>query len=124
MDCAMTDLEMKKLCAEAMGLRVKISQDRMYSAGSGLFIEIISERDPGNGGEYDPLRDDAQAMALDGWLLERGSITFYKDMFYFRWDKNDNENFRLIADMTKAENRRRARVECVAQLWALKKGKK
>lgn len=56
----MTDLEMTKLCAEAMGIACEVNTD---SHGS-EFVEIIQARNPGNGGEYDPLHDDAQAMAL------------------------------------------------------------
>jgi len=56
----MTDLEMTRLCAEAMGITYRVSHDRR----SGEFVEINTGRDPGNEGEYDPLHDDAQAMAL------------------------------------------------------------
>ena len=57
----MTDLEMTKLCAEAMGITLHPmwqgrADECMYNDGSG-----------GGGwgmGKYDPLHDDAQAMAL------------------------------------------------------------
>ena len=78
----MTDLDMTKLCAEAMGLKFIVSHDR-YSNSN--FVELNSGRDPGNEGAYDPLHDDAQAMALvkkchlhidtfsDGtWLVDGG----------------------------------------------------
>ena len=59
----MTDLEITKLCAEAMEVPVKESiAHPMY--GGGLFLEICTGRDPGNEGEYAPIHDDAQAMAL------------------------------------------------------------
>jgi len=51
----MTDLEMTKLCAEAMGYRVDnkaLYKDR----ASSVFLE--------SGQTFGPLRDDAQAMAL------------------------------------------------------------
>ena len=47
----MTDLEITRLCAEAMGYE--------YSDGSGTIC--VSKAGVGN---YDPLHDDAQAMAL------------------------------------------------------------
>jgi len=65
----MTDLEITKLCAEAMELPHKIATDRQ----NGDFVEIIKQSNPGNGGEFDPLHDDAQAMALlkSFWLAVR-----------------------------------------------------
>lgn len=59
----MTDLEITKLCAEAMGLRVETA----YWSGPRkqvwvlpeLYDENIHSHPP-----YDPLHDDAQAMAL------------------------------------------------------------
>ena len=52
----MTDLEMTRLCAEAMGIATEESHGVLaayYREGEGLIQEI-----------YDPLHDDAQAMAL------------------------------------------------------------
>src|ERR1035437_1010195 len=57
----MTDLEILKLCAEAMGIHYEVSIDR---SGENQFVEIVDECNPGNGGAYDPLNDDAQAMVL------------------------------------------------------------
>ncbi len=77
----MTDLEMTKLCAEAMGYRICIhagftSRIGVYAAADGDFLK-----------EYDPLTNDAQAMALvkkfrlrvepghlnkDRWLVSKG----------------------------------------------------
>ncbi len=62
----MTDLEMTKLCAEAMGLR------QMMSPELGHFVHLVGDfklnADGRTGGfpvhKYDPLHDDAQAMAL------------------------------------------------------------
>ena len=45
----MTDLEITRLCAEAMGCAWKQTQD-------GVFVDSFTE--------YDPLHDDAQAMAM------------------------------------------------------------
>ena len=55
----MTNLEINGLCAAAMEIPHKISRYRGED-----FIEILNERLPGNGGEYNPLRDREQAMDL------------------------------------------------------------
>ena len=52
---AMTDLEITKACAEAMGLAV---EQRSSDFAGGNYWAL------GSGEEYDPLHDDAQAMAL------------------------------------------------------------
>ena len=51
----MTDLEMTALCAEAMGFRI------VYPDQADLPLCIESSR---GAGMYNPLHDDAQAMAL------------------------------------------------------------
>lgn len=51
-----TDEEMVKLCAEAMGFEV-------YEDRGGLHHQT-APRDLSGGKRYDPLHDDAQAMAL------------------------------------------------------------
>jgi len=57
----MTDLEMTRLCAEAMGLRCKEVGDPF---GDGENLLMICARPSSNDSLYDPLDDDAQAMAL------------------------------------------------------------
>ena len=56
----MTNLEITKLCAEAMGIPHTVCADR-YKVN---FVEILDHRNPGNGGEYDPINNDAQAMKI------------------------------------------------------------
>ena len=100
----MTDLEMTKLCAEAMGLweEVKIG-DKKY------------EHPPLN---YDPLHDDAQAMALvkkfdvsitslsaraaDHWFVQTTGTKIQPSIIGTAYDLN------------------RAIVECVAKMQAAK----
>lgn len=53
----MTDLEMTKLCAEAMGLSWEAEQKRI-AARDGKWLHGYETP------LYDPLHDDAQAMAL------------------------------------------------------------
>lgn len=51
----MTDLEMTKLCAEAMGY------SEVHKKGDAVYSKAFGERVPGI---YWPIEDDAQAMAL------------------------------------------------------------
>jgi len=105
-----TDLDKIKACARAMGLRhwphyrikdcIEVSDD-----GTGRCAYI-----------YNPLDDSAQADALEGWLLERGRYTMYSNGFTFFPAYWAAAEFEFNADMTLAENRRRARVECVAKM--------
>jgi len=69
----MTDLEITRLCAEAMKYRI-LSNEGMFERDEEILI---------SDGEYDwyygPLHDDAQAMALVkrfGLSLERDIVTF------------------------------------------------
>jgi hypothetical protein len=57
----MNDLEMTRLCAEAMGLRIVDDFSDCHPSVSGVEIEI-SPRIAST--RYDPLHNDAQAMAL------------------------------------------------------------
>ena len=52
----MTDLEMTKLCAEAMGIKGRNCCGSDECQDKNFYIST--------GGIYDPLHDDAQAMAL------------------------------------------------------------
>ena len=54
----MTDLEITKLCAEAMGVEAHLVEN------SGLFIFTRGFGSVALAEKYDPLHDDAQAMAL------------------------------------------------------------
>lgn len=61
----MTDLEITRLCAEAMGITGWLTQDDpMVTNANGEFIE-----------PYDPIHDDAQAMAL----VKKWHIQIYYD---------------------------------------------
>jgi len=87
-----TDEEKTRLCAEAMEVQNKYP--------------------------WNPLHDDAQAMALDSVLLnERRAIVLHDDYFYVTDTRTDALLYEFRGDMTKPENRRRARVECVAKMW-------
>jgi len=101
----MTDLDKIKACARAMG------HDRVFERGGRLFVLDFYGREVGI---CNPLENAAQADALEGWLLERGRISIEKNEFYYK--KLNGTSFFFDANMTVAENRRRARVECVAKM--------
>jgi hypothetical protein len=56
----LTDIEMTKLCAEAMGMQ-PLESDSLGNAS--VFI-VMNGRDQVRSDPYSPLHDDAQAMAL------------------------------------------------------------
>jgi hypothetical protein len=66
----MTDLELVKACAEAMGLPLLPAYDkgdiryRHQSDDNGLMVATDAQHYFTERGSYDPLHDDAQAMAL------------------------------------------------------------
>jgi len=102
----MTDLELTRRCAEAMGLSIQEIRDsaREYrNPGASLFIT--------DGDEYDPLHDDAQAMelvrAFKLWIspLHSGKT---------RVETNEGGN------LTDGSTINRAIVECVAKMQAAK----
>ena len=113
----MNDLEITKLCAEASELRYKERDGSVvvYShekflpgeGGSGEFIECFNK--------YDPLHDDAQAMAL--------VKKFFLKVYFFGNDKSaewiccehdSSSSWRASPDLN------RAICECVAKMQAAK----
>mgnify|MGYP001576197143 CR=1 FL=1 len=103
----MTDLEMTRLCAEAMYPQVEvdmaIKEGCVYAGPEGAFLGLSRY-------EYDPLHDDAQAMAL---------------VKKFRlWIDNDNaSDFHTVGFKdfgTYQEDLNRAIVECVAKMQSAK----
>ena len=102
----MTDLEMTKLCAEAMGyylMRPSASDHAWHTA----------EQD-----YYDPLHNDAQAMALVK-MLRPANLSY--NIFAGRWSVHtlrDNETGARFESFDADLNR--AIVECVAKMQAAK----
>jgi hypothetical protein len=115
----LNDLEMTKLCAEAMGYTLHVmSSDRGLRLTKGDERLVIGEgltilR------KYDPLHDDAQCMALDQVMIDNGYCITYESDEYEIYpndaEKRQPTYFKNV-DMTKPENRRRMRVECVAKM--------
>jgi hypothetical protein len=111
----MTDLEMTKLCAEAMGIRVK-----EYKGILAIYDPIYNPKQ--HNSCYEPLDDDQQAMALlkkfrlqCGWYehgLDDDSgewcAAFYSSSVYAK------------AQAESPDSLNRSIVECVAKLQAAK----
>ena len=110
----MTDLEITKLCAEAVG--------KDWAEEVAYRKRMDGEwRTLGTRPDYDPLHDDAQAMALDSILIEENySIAFHAEWFARYEYPSGLHTFEFYGDMTKPENRRRARCECVAKMRVAK----
>jgi hypothetical protein len=110
----MTDLEMTRLCAEAMGIPCKVSFDKRSNAD---YIEINTGRDPGNEGEYDPLHDDAQAMALVRWLVRYNDNEQLEISNHVVFYQHRDLTYTQFGDFSGSDGHlNRAIVECVAKM--------
>ena len=97
----MTDLEMTKLCAEAMGYKLT------RLPASEPAVRCTSRNGPEHNTAFDPLHDDAQAMALvKNFRLE----ILPDDTIYFRVRPQ------AINICVQAQDLNRAIVECVARM--------
>lgn len=109
----MDDLTMTRLCAEAMGFHRSEDireQDWFYLAG----FHYPNRR-------YDPLRDDAQAMALLRWLIrgEKGG-TVTASVFGFTFNNFKDQKI-VLHTLDKPSDLNRTIVECIAKMQASKK---
>lgn len=59
----MTDLEITRLCAKAMGIKIRLWNEHMQNA---CYVVADNQLLPTT---YGPLHDDAQSMALFYWLV-------------------------------------------------------
>lgn len=59
----MKDLEITRLCAEAMGIQIHLIAEPEFHVSNSPYYEIPTLCE-GRNPIYDPLHDDAQAMAL------------------------------------------------------------
>lgn len=104
----MTDLEMTKLCAVAMGYSV-VKGDRRYKNGMAIATE---DGEPVT--NYDPLAHDAQAMAL----VKKFTLRIDRSKgIPERWGVYSRRDY---GDMTMNDDLNRAIVQCVAQMQAAK----
>lgn len=102
----MDDLEITKLCAEAMGFEY-------HSAISEHASHLLLRATNGSyGKKYDPLHDDAQAMAL---VKKFGLQIRLTNQSWHVWDADDSGCV-LCKDLN------RAICECVAKMQQAKKG--
>lgn len=105
----MTDLEMTRLCAEAMGIQLSSEPNVL-----GKWTYLIEGEGPFGQryGAYDPLHDDAQAMAL----VKRIGLELIPPPL--RAKRDWGCRFESIA--THHANLNRAICECVARMQAAK----
>lgn len=123
----MTDLEMTKLCAEAMEIDLDfVHTDTNYDGDFKVWVTLKY-----SDFLYDPLYDDVQAMALVkhcGLDIVCGRMryaepeewTVYRDTQTILYDENG-----VIVDaqfMTKAKDLNQAICECVAKMQLAKSG--
>lgn len=108
----MTDLEMTKLCAEAMGWHTAGLASKVVSYAVSEHA-IIAGNDRGGESVYDPLTDDAQAMQL----VERFDISLHRSSFdVWHCRIYDKRPFTAPLGLGEADDLNRAIVECVANM--------
>ena len=124
----MTDLEMARLCAEALGmLEFHYYPRGAYPDQHGSY-EVIGDRiyrlhgNPHGGYNryhYDPRRDDAQAMAL----VKRFQLTVqWIDYCSEGWPEKGWECFGDPGIRTRTDDLNKSVVECVAKMQKAKQG--
>ena len=111
----LTDLEITRMCAEAMGFTPYRANWGVIQVCSESGIYIVSDRKERRYIEYDPLHDDAQCMALEDWLIERGYLSFRRYEMRFNPFTREVTQEQVIAFSNKQE-RRRAVCLCVAHM--------
>ena len=112
----MTDLELTKLCAEAM--RLNIADDAEP-------IHFWQGKNPLSLQRYDPLHDDAQTMALFWWLISECYKRHWSlsiDGYLRIWtDERDAGEWDAgFGPISSEETLRRSIVECVAKMQEAK----
>ena len=118
---AMTDLEATRLCAEAMGLEGLHPIEKVCPIlKDGTVRSALVTKDWGDddeAGYYDPLHDDAQAMALvKRFKLDCRNATYDADWASteFEWEVEHNDGKQATFRRDKDLNR--AIVMCVAAI--------
>lgn len=110
----MTDLEMTKLCAEAMGLEPY--REHGIAQNSSPWSIFIVDKTQGRGySHYDPLHEDEQAMAL----VKKFQLQIQPPWARANrdWRVGDKDN--VLSD-PHSPDLNRAIVECVAKMQAAK----
>jgi len=86
----MTDLELTKACAEAMGIRVKLIAEPEFHYSDCPYYSIPTLSEAPNP-KYDPLHDDAQAMAL----VKKFRLNI-EENFYEKPDANGDQHWHVF----------------------------
>ena len=103
----MTDLEMTRLCAEAMGYEIDYSPDNGGGVGNtGFDMDGAAVLDWHNGVKFNPLHNDAQAMAL----VKKMGLSIRNPDLWEVWKPLHKTAYGDNADIN------RAIVECVAKM--------
>jgi hypothetical protein len=111
----MTDLEMTRLCAEAIGLSSKTQKTFQD------YKEVLTEAKEGEiWVPFDPINDDKQVVPLVWWLAERGVLSFSGDntMFMPYFQPDPSMPYVVMRPTKTTEERRHALVELVAKTYA------
>jgi hypothetical protein len=111
----MSDLEMVKLCAAAMGIDYATKRVMQRAIVSGSVVEHTEGYSETfvDVSDYDPLHDDAQAMAL----VKRFELTVEPGTWKCKWGVYSTEYDPGFGD---SDDLNRAIVECVAKTQAAK----
>lgn len=110
----MTDLEMTKLCAEAMGYRITTAYEEDFERGSGIWCHLPAQ----HGEWYRPLSGDlygnAQAMAL----VKKFPVTIEPPALHLDgcWHVESAEIINGICPDVYDKDLNRSIVECVAKM--------
>src|SRR3990167_11420116 len=108
----MTDLEMIRLCAEAMALNYAVATDGL--GGQHINETVYADATAIHVRTYDPLHDDAQAMALVKkfkLLVNNGVGHSSTDIWHVQTQDDRDES-------VECQTLNRAIVECVAKMQA------
>ena len=108
----MTDLEITRLCAEAMGLNFKGDEyGQVFSMTGADSLTCL----------YDPLHDDAQAMALLRHMIEINDNERWEISNHVVYYQHRDFNYTQLGGFYKSEHLNRAIVECVAKMQKWRK---
>lgn len=107
MDDKMTDLEMTKLCAEAMDLEFEGTRPAPYE-GPGIDIRFGPADGPRRIEWYDPLHDDARCMAL----VKKFGLVILHEHTPQKWSVSFEYQYPGVSN----DDLNRAIVECVAKM--------
>lgn len=90
---SISEISLIKICAEALGYSV-VRGDARYK--NGLAIATVDGAPVTN---FDPLRHDAEAWALESWLIAQGIMRYAAgQMSYHHYRSGDRSRFEIGTD--------------------------